>query len=209
MYAAIVDMLVKGGPVMVPLGIVSVMAVAISIERLWYFAKLRHDDGDHLMDELRVLVHEGRLLEAMQSIRRVNGPTAAVLAEGLAAWDRPIEEVRSRVERVGQDEVLKLEARMAWLDAIVTGAPMLGLLGTVTGIIRSFRILANMQGVEPTGLSSGIAEALITTAAGLIIAIPVLFIHVYLSSIIDQRVAQLNRTTAELLQLLTEVRGRS
>lgn len=208
MYGAIVDMLVKGGPVMVPLGIVSVLAVAISLERLWYFAKVRHDGGSHLLDEIRVLVHEGRLLEAMQTTRRVNGPTAAVLAEGLAAWERPIDEVKARIERVGQDEVLKLEARMSWLDAIVTGAPMLGLLGTVTGIIRSFRVLASMEGVEPSGLSAGIAEALITTAAGLIIAIPVLFLYVYLSSVIDQRVTQLNQTTSEFLELLMQTRGR-
>ncbi|NLG69050.1 MAG: hypothetical protein GX496_05720 [Firmicutes bacterium] len=208
MFAAVVDVLVKGGPVMIPLGFVSVLAVAISLERLWYFARLR-DHADHLMDQLRLLVHEGRLLEAMQLIRRANGPTAAVLAEGLAAWDRPLDEVRARVERVGQEEVAKMEARMAWLDAIVTGAPMLGLLGTVTGIIRSFRILAAMEGVEPSGLSSGIAEALITTAAGLIIAVPVLFIYVYLSGVIDRRVSALNRTAAEFLQLVSEARGRS
>ncbi|MEW6044910.1 MAG: MotA/TolQ/ExbB proton channel family protein [Bacillota bacterium] len=208
MFATVVDILVKGGPVMIPLGLVSVFAVAISLERLWYFAKLR-GDSDRIMDELRILVHEGRLLEAMQTIRRANGPTSAVLAEGLAAWDRPLEEVRARIERVGQDEVQKMESRMAWLDAIVTGAPMLGLLGTVTGIIRSFRILAAMEGVEPSGLSAGIAEALITTAAGLTIAVPVLFVYVYLSGIIDRRVAALNRTTSQFLQLLSEVRGRS
>jgi len=207
MFAAVVDVLVKGGPVMIPLGLVSVMAVAISLERLWYFARLR-DDSEHLMDQLRVLVHEGRLLEAMQVIRRANGPTSALLAEGLAAWDRPLDEVRARVERVGQEEVAKMEARMAWLDAIVTGAPMLGLLGTVTGIIRSFRILASMEGVDPSGLSSGIAEALITTAAGLIIAVPVLFIYVYLSGVIERRVAALNRTVSDFLQLLSETRGR-
>ncbi len=208
MYAAVMDILAKGGPVMIPLVLVSVMAVAISLERRWYFARLRGDRHD-LMEELRVYLYEGRLLEAMQSIRRYNGPTAAILAEGLAAWDRSADEVRQRLERVGQEEVLKMEARMAWLDAIVTGAPMLGLLGTVTGIIRSFRILSQLQGIEqPSALSAGIAEALITTAAGLVIAVPVLFVYVYFSTVIDRRVAQLNRVSAQLLQLLTEVRGK-
>lgn len=208
MFAAVMDVLVKGGPVMVPLGVVSVLAVAISLERFWYFARLR-ERSDHLMDELRILVHEGRLLEAMQVIRKANGPTAAMLAEGLAAWDRPLDEIKVRIERVGQEEVRKMEARMAWLDAIVTGAPMLGLLGTVTGIIRAFRVLAEMEGVEPSHLSAGIAEALITTAAGLIIAVPVLFVYVYLSGVIDRRVSELNRVSAEFLQLLSETRGRS
>ncbi len=208
MYAAVMDILAKGGPVMIPLVLVSVMAVAISLERMWYFARLRGDRPD-LMEELRVYLYEGRLLEAMQSIRRYNGPTAAILAEGLAAWDRSVDEVRQRLERVGQEEVLKMEARMAWLDAIVTGAPMLGLLGTVTGIIRSFRILSQLQGIEqPSALSAGIAEALITTAAGLVIAVPVLFVYVYLSTLIDRRVAQLNRVSSQFLQLLTEVRGK-
>ena len=208
MFAAVMDVLIKGGPVMVPLGLVSVLAVAISLERLWYFSRLR-DRADHVMDQLRILLHEGRLLEAMQLIRRFNGPVSALLAEGLAAWDRPLDEVRTRIERVGQEEVRKMEARMAWLDAIVTGAPMLGLLGTVTGIIRSFRVLANMEGIDPSGLSAGIAEALITTAAGLIIAVPVLFVYVYLSENIDRRVTELNRVSTEFLQLLAEVRGRS
>ena len=197
-----------GGPVMYPLLLVSVLAVAITLERAWYFARLGKD-REELMDEMRTFLAEGRLLEAMQLIRRHNGPTAAVLAEGLAAWGRPVEEIRERMERVGQEEVVKMEARLAWLDAIVTGAPMLGLLGTVTGIIRSFRILSQLQGIDsPSALSAGIAEALITTAAGLIIAIPVLFAYVYFSSLVDRRVATLNRVTSRFVQMVVELRGK-
>ena len=209
MYAAVMDLMAKGGPVMYPLALVSVLAVAIALERAWYFARLGKDRED-LMEEMRAFLAEGRLLEAMQLIRRHNGPTAAVLAEGLAAWGRPTEEVRERMERAGQEEVAKMEARLAWLDAIVTGAPMLGLLGTVTGIIRSFRILSQLQGIDsPSALSAGIAEALITTAAGLIIAIPALFAYVYFSSLVDRRVASLNRVTSRFVQLVVELRGKT
>ena len=202
------DLMALGGPVMYPLLLVSVLAVAISLERAWYFARLGKDRED-LMEEMRTFLAEGRLLEAMQLIRRHNGPAAAVLAEGLAAWGRPVGEVRERMERVGQEEVAKMEARLAWLDAIVTGAPMLGLLGTVTGIIRSFRILSQLEGIEsPSALSAGIAEALITTAAGLIIAVPVLFAYVYFSSLVDRRVATLNRITSRFVQLALELKGR-
>lgn len=209
MLSTIWELLARGGPVMYPLAAVSVAALAITLERAWFFVRLGRE-GEDLLDAMRAYLGEGRLLEAMQWVRRFHGPAAAVLAEGLAAWDRPVEELRERMERVGQEEVARMEARLAWLDAIVTGAPMLGLLGTVTGIIRSFRVLSHLQGIDtPSALSAGIAEALITTAAGLVIAIPALFAYVYFSGLVDRRVATLNRITSRFVQLAMELKGRS
>ena len=99
----------------------------------------------------------------------------------------------------------KLERRLPALDTIVSVSPLLGILGTVTGIINSFQVLSGLEGVtSPQALSAGIAEALITTATGLIIAIPSLALYNWLSSIVDRRILEMNRCSEELIDLLTQ-----
>lgn len=199
-----VDFILKGGPVMIPLVFCSILAVAVGLERVWYLAKTRADSED-LMDEVRLSLKEGRPLEAIHFLKKQNGPVASLLAAGLAFGDRHPELLRQRLSQVGEDEVYKLERRLSVLDTIVAIAPLLGLLGTVTGIIRSFQVLSALDGIgTPEAMSVGIAEALITTAAGLIIAIPTLALYNWISSVIDRRVIEMNRCSEELLDLLTE-----
>ncbi len=198
----LVDLFVKGGPVMVPLLLCSVLALAVTLERLWFLYCTR-DDGEALIDEVKLALRHGKVLEAMQLVKRGRGPVSAVLTAAIAACDRPKDEIRERAEAVGRQEVFRMERRLNVLDAIVTLAPLLGLLGTVTGIIRSFRILALAQGVDqPAALSSGIAEALITTAAGLVIAIVSYAAYSWFSSLIDRRVHEMNQRVSELLDIL-------
>ncbi|NMB15734.1 MAG: MotA/TolQ/ExbB proton channel family protein [Firmicutes bacterium] len=200
------DIVLKGGPVMIPLLFSSVLALAVGLERLIYLWRSRVDTED-LMDDIKLALQQGKVLEAMQIAKKSRGPVAAILAAGIAQYDRPREEIRQHLEEVGAHELYKMERRMVVLDSIVTIAPLLGLLGTVTGIMRSFNVLAAMQGAHsPEALSYGIAEALITTAAGLIIAIPAMALYYYLSSLIDRNVAEMNRRSADLLYFL-ETRG--
>jgi len=202
------DIVIKGGPVMIPLVLSSVVALAVGLERFIYLWRSRVDTED-LMDDIKLSLQQGKVLEAMQIAKKSRGPVAAILAAGIAHYDRPREEIRQHLEEVGAHELYKMERRMVVLDSIVTIAPLLGLLGTVTGIIRSFNVLAYMQGAHtPEELSLGIAEALITTAAGLIIAIPTMALYYYLSSLIDRNVAEMNRRSADLLYFL-EKRGES
>lgn len=201
------DVLVKGGPVMIPLLFCSVLAVAVALERLWYLFSTRVDSED-LMDEVKLALNQGKLLEAVQIAKRSRSQVAALVATGIAYSDRPREELREVLDDVGRAEVFKMEQRLVLLEAIATISPLLGLLGTVTGIIRTFNVLGALQGLgSPQDLSSGIAEALITTAAGLIIAIPALALYQWISSIIDRRVADMNRRSAEILDIVTAMRG--
>lgn len=199
-----VDFIFKGGPVMIPLLLCSVLAVAIGLERIWYFSRTR-SDSEELMEEVRASLDEGRPLEAIHFLKKQRGPVASVLAAGLAFSDRSPSEIRERIAQIGQDEVAKLERRLPVLDTIVAISPLLGILGTVTGIISSFQVLSGLEGVtSPQALSAGIAEALITTATGLIIAIPSLALYNWLSSIVDRRVLDMNRCSEELIDLLTQ-----
>jgi len=201
------DVLVKGGPVMIPLLFCSVLAVAVALERLWYLYSTRGDSED-LMDEVKLALSQGKLLEAVQIAKRSRSQVAALIATGIAYSDRPREELKELLDEVGRDEVYKMERRLAVLDLVATVSPLLGLLGTVTGIIRTFNVIGALQGLgSPQDLSLGIAEALITTAAGLIIAIPTVAVYQWISSIIDRRVAEMNRRSAELLEALAALRG--
>lgn len=196
------DIFVLGGPVMIPLLLCSIFAVAIGIERLWYLWRSRVD-ADDLLEDIKLALGQGKILEAMQAARKSRGPVATVLAAGIANYDKEREEIKEHMQTVGREEIFKMERRMGVLDTIVMIAPLLGILGTVTGIIKSFNVLAALEGVaQASALSAGIAEALITTAAGLMIAVPTMALYAYLNGLIDGQIADLNKTGAELLNIL-------
>ncbi len=202
-----VDAIVKGGPIMIPLLFASVLAVAVALERLWYLYSTRVDSED-LMDEVRLNLNQGKLMQAVQVAKRSKSQVASLVATAIAYSDLPADQLKEKMEDVGRAELYKMERRLVMLDAIVTIAPLLGLLGTVTGIIRSFNVLAALEGLaSPQALSVGIAEALITTAAGLIVAIPSMAVYHWINSIIDRRVADMNRRSAEILDIVTAMRG--
>jgi len=197
-----VEFIVRGGPIMIPLLLCSVLAVAVTIERTWYLLRSRVDTED-LMEDIKLALGQGKVLEAMQIAKKSKGPVAAIMSAGIAYYDKEREEIKERIEEVGKEEVFKMERRMSILDTVVTISPLLGLLGTVIGIIKSFNVMAALEGIsQPAALSSGIAEALITTAAGLLIAIPTMVFYSYLISIIDRTTADMNKRSNELLDVL-------
>lgn len=196
------EVFLLGGPVMIPLLLCSVFAVAVGVERLWYLLRSRVDAED-LLEDIKLSLGQGKVLEAMQIAKKSRGPLAATLAAGIAYYDKDREEIKEHMNAIGQEEIYKMERRMSGLDTVAMITPLLGILGTVTGIIKSFNIMAALEGVaQASALSSGIAEALITTATGLIIAIPAMALHAYLSGIIDRQIADMNKKGAELLNVL-------
>ncbi len=198
-----VELILNGGPVMIPLLLCSVIAVAIGLERLWFLWRTRIDTQD-LMEDIKLALGQGKVLEAMQISKKSRGPVAAILSEGIAFYDRDKEEITQRMEDTGKAEIYKMEKRMNILDLIVSIAPLLGLLGTVTGIISAFNVMDAMQGIhQASDLSGGFAEALITTATGLIIAIPTMALSAFLNGIIDRNIAEMNKRSKELLELLS------
>ncbi len=191
-----------GGPVMYLLLICSIFSVAIGIERLWYLLRSKIDTDD-LLEDIKLSLGQGKVLEAMQIAKKSRGPVAAVLASGIAHYDQGRQEIREHMAVVGREEIFKMEQRLGALDLIVTIAPLLGILGTVTGIIKSFNVMGAMGGVAQTSaLSVGIAEALITTASGLIIAVPTMTLAAYLNSIVTGQVADMSKKATELLNVL-------
>ena len=161
--------LAKGGPVMVPLAVCSLLGLTVMIER---FLALRRADrgGAELLAQVRRAYRAGDGAEALARCEEVGGPVARVLAAGLRAHllGAPLE---SAMEEQALAEQPFLNRRVAVLDTIVTLAPLLGLLGTVLGMIAAFQIISVSGTGHPAGITGGVAEALISTAAGLTVAI--------------------------------------
>jgi len=165
----VLRVLSQGGLVMVPLAVCSILALTVIIER---YATLRGADcgGAELIARVRLALQKGGGLEALKKCERAHGPVANVLAAGLRAYllGSP---VRQAMEEQALAEQPGLNRRLAVLDTTVTLAPLLGLLGTVLGMISAFRIISVSGTSHPAGITGGVAEALVATATGLGIAI--------------------------------------
>jgi len=214
----------KGGPVMWPLLACSVIALAIILERLIFLKRGKQDPAGFLR-RLVWAMGQGRWVEASSQADQPKTSVEKVIATGYTVflnetngnWQfgdpNPYqEEILGRVEEAmearGRIEVDEMRQNLSILDVIITISPMLGLLGTVTGIIKSFNVINALAGAsDPLKLSVGIAEALITTAAGLIVAIPALLCTTYINGLIERNVSQMNRWGDEFLRLLRTKRG--
>ena len=184
----------RGGPVMWPILFCSLMGLTVTFERLFAFWKYNTANFYFRKKQgaLIALTREGRFDEAVACAKQADSPACRVLVQALVNREAGFQET---LEAASQLELNRLRRGLSVLDTTITVAPMLGILGTVTGIINTFNML-NAAGMEnPTGATAGIAEALITTAAGLIVAIACLFPFNFL-------VAQLKRRTTELEQLI-------
>ena len=198
-----------GGPVMYPIILCSVVGLAVSIQKIVQLV-LMPTGSDQLMRSVKVNMSQGRPVEAMQAAKAAKGPVAGLARAAVSNYGRPYNEIKDAIEMAGREEVHAMERKMNVLDGIVTLAPLLGLLGTVTGLIKNFQVLSAFAGLTtPAQLSGGIAEAMITTAAGLIVAAPLMLVYSWLSVVIDDKVAEMDRRAAELLAITAgDVGGR-
>lgn len=185
---------------MYPLLLCSVIVITIAIERLWYFFS-HHGDLDEIKRVVLRLLEKDAPLDAIQYLQRINHPVARVLQAGLVSYGKDLPEMEQNLKDCGELEIRRMERGLALLNSIITAAPLLGLLGTVLGIIKSFQILSVTEGLPSmTAISRGIAEALLTTAAGLIIAVPSLFILHWLNNFVQRRIDQMNLFSKDLLE---------
>ncbi len=197
----ILNMLAKGGPVMVPLAACSMLAVTVLVER---FLALRDADrgGEELMAAIRQAYRAGDGAEALAECEHVGGPVASALAAGLRAFLRG-EPVASAMEEQTLADQRLLNRRLVVLDTIVTLAPLLGLLGTVLGMISAFKIISVSGTSHPAGITGGVAEALIATATGLAIAIFCLVGYNWCRDKVRQTTEEIELRATQLENLLT------
>ncbi|MDD4264386.1 MAG: MotA/TolQ/ExbB proton channel family protein [Firmicutes bacterium] len=201
------ELLAKGGWVMYVLLGCSLVALAIALERFYNLIRSQND-AEKLIGGVKRLLVQGKFLEALKYAKQERGPVAAVLAAGIQNYGRDLKEVERNMDLAAEQELYRMRKRLPALEIIATISPLLGLLGTVTGEIRVFNVLSNLQGLsDPVAMSSGIAEALLTTAYGLLIAIPVSIAYSYLDSLVIKNVTNMNRASAEILDTFANLKS--
>lgn len=192
--------LAMGGPVMIPLAACSLISIAAIIER-WLFYRRAWADTERLMQHVRGTLERGDVHQARSLCEQTRGPVAAVLAAGLRARQEGGNSERA-MEEHAMAELPQLNRRLVVLDTVVTLAPLLGLLGTVTGMIRSFNIVSRTGMSHPTGITAGVAEALIATATGLVIAIYSLVAYNYFLDRVKHLVSEIEVRSTQLTNSL-------
>ncbi len=194
-----------GGWIMIVLVLLLALAVYLFIERLVIINAAKKEDKS-FMNRIKDYIHDGKIESAINLCRQANTPAAHMVEKGISRIGRPMSDVQVAVENVGNLEVGKLEKNLVILATISAGAPMLGFLGTVLGMVETFYNMAGSASgmIEMALLSDGMYKAMVTTVGGLIVGILVMFAYNYLVARIDSVVRQLEGRTMEFMDLLNE-----
>lgn len=199
---SLLDVLVKGGWVMIPIALLSLLTVFLFVER-WLVLRRAKTDPRRYMETVADYVRSGDVNGAIGYCKAHSTPIARILQRGLERLGRPIGEIREAVQAAGKHETYELEKRTDLLASAAAIAPMLGFLGTVIGMIAAFQQIQAMEGnVNPSLLASGIWEALVTTAAGLAVGILALFAYNFLLNRISRSVNEMERVATDFIDLL-------
>lgn len=194
-----------GGWIMIVLAILLAGAIYLFIERMVVLHSAMQEDKN-FMNRIKDFIHEGKIDSALNLCHSSETPTARMVEKGITRIGRPMQDVQVAVENVGNLEVSKLEKGLVIMATIAAGAPMLGFLGTVLGMVQTFYNMAqNASGViEMAALSEGMYQAMVTTIGGLIVGILAMFAYNFLVARIDRVVRSLEGRTMEFMDLLNE-----
>lgn len=197
-------MMLKGGWIMIPLAIMSILAIYLFIERFLTIKKASKEESN-FMNNIRDFVHNGRLDSALALCKNTESPLARMIEKGLLRIGKPLSDINTAIETVGRIEVSRLEKGIALIATIAGAAPMIGFLGTVTGMVRAFYDMSKAgNSINIQLLSSGIYEAMVTTIAGLIVGITAYICYNILVARIENVVFQLEARATEFMDLLNE-----
>ncbi len=198
----LLQMFAKGGVVMYPILLCSLIAVYITVERILVLRKAQLDVGQFMM-KLKSVFHKGDVSAVLGYCAQKNAPIANIVKSGIVKHDQGDEKVRQAVEDAGRTEVYHLEKRLSVLASLAGIAPMLGFLGTVSGMVAAFQRIENLGGtVNPGDLAGGIWEALLTTVFGLVVGIFAYAAYNYFVTRVRRFVHDMELTTSEFLDLM-------
>ncbi len=200
----IVDLFVSGGPIMLPIVACSVLAVAILIERIRFYHRNRFQ-ASTFMKSIKNAIKCRNYLEAMKICRAENTPLANVIAAGIDHLDLKKEDLVDVMRQEAILQMKKYDKHLGKLSTIASITPLLGLTGTVTGMISSFAVISTVGIGDPTALAGGISQALYTTAAGLMVGIPALVAHNWCEGKGEEFAEQIEFSTLELVNLVSNM----
>lgn len=198
------DLTIKGGWLMIPIALLSILAIYIFVERFFAIRKAGQEDT-HFMNRIKEFIHEGKIDAAVRLAQATNTPVSRMIETGIRRIGRPMTDVHAAIENVGKLEVYKLERGLATLATSAGAAPMIGFLGTVFGMIRAFWDMSNAgSNIDISLLSNGIYTAMVTTAAGLFVGIIAYFCYNILVARVENVVFLLEARSTEFMDLLNE-----
>ena len=201
---SLIDLASKGGFLMIVLLLLSIMAIYIFGNKYWLIRKAGKMDKN-FMNDIHDLIHDGKINSALELCRQYDSPIARLVEKGIERIGRPLQDIQTAVENMGNVEVARLEKGLPMLATIAGGAPMIGFLGTVTGMIRAFFNMSTAgNNIDITLLSGGIYEAMVTTVGGLFVGIIAYFGYNFLTSQISNLVFKMENTTIEFIDMLHE-----
>lgn len=198
------QIILKGGVMMIPIAIASIIALAILLERLYSLRKIRINARTFVLQVKNMMLRK-QVDDAIMLCKQTPGPIASIFKAGLLKYNRPREEIKDAIEGAAHTEVFHLEKNLGVLGTIAAITPLIGFLGTVTGMIKAFMQIQALGGnVDASVLAGGIWEALITTAAGLSVGIPALIVYNWIQSKVEMHVFEMQDSSNELLDVLLE-----
>ena len=205
---SLIGMAAKGGWLMIVLALLSILAIYIFASKLWAVNKASKVDTNFIKD-IRDYILSGKIRSARALCRQNDVPVAKMLEKGIMNIDKPLSEIQSSMENVASLQVARLEKNIPALSSIAGGAPMIGFLGTVMGMIQAFFNMANAgNNVDISLLSNGIYTAMVTTVGGLIVGILAYFANNYLSSRITSMVSEMEATMVYFLDMVQYLRDK-
>ena len=198
------ELATKGGWIMIVLIILLALSIYVLIERTLVIKKARQEDAT-FMNRIKDYIHEGKVDAALGLCKKTDTPAARMVEKGISRLGRPMTDVTSAVENVGNIEIALLEKGLPILATTAAGAPMIGFLGTVTGMVKAFMSMAGEgANVDVTSLSTGIYEALVTTVGGLVVGIIAMFAYNYLTTLIKGVINKMEMRIMEFMDILNE-----
>ncbi len=199
----LLQLIMKGGWVMYPIFILSIMAFYIFFERYFTLRKAIKDESSLLM-QVRELIKQGNLNAALSLCKQSNTPIGRMLQKGLLRIGKPIKEIEGAIENVGKLEVAKLEKNISVLGIVAGIAPMLGFVGTISGVIKIFYNISLSDNISMGNIAGGLYEKMITSAAGLIVGILAYIAHHILNLMVDKIILKLETESIDFIDLLEE-----
>lgn len=200
------ELMMSGGPIMIPLALLWILAIYLFIER-WLTINKANQDPDPFMSRVKELVLRGDITGAKMLCAQNSSPIARMIEKGISRIGSPLKTIEASIENVGKIEIFKLEKSLPTLATIAGSAPMIGFLGTVIGMVKAFIAISQEEGsVSPKLLSNGIYTAMITTVAGLVVGILAYLAYNFLVSRVQKVIHRMEYTSIDFIDLLQEPR---
>ena len=200
---SLIDLTLAGGPVMIPIGILFILVIFLYFERYLTIRKAAKGDPKFMLN-IRDYISGGNLDAAKMLCKNTDTPIARMIEKGIMRLGSPLKNIEVAVENVGKLELYKMEKNLAAIAMISGVGPMLGFLGTVTGMIQAFYIMSQSDQISPKVLSGGIYEAMVTTVAGLIVGIIANVAYNSLIALVEKMIYKMEATTVKFVDLLQE-----